>query len=92
MAISSEEVRKIAWLARLRFEPDEIEKYKEDLSKILDYFKILDDIDSSGIEFTKSANSAPLRDDIPYQSLPKVEALKNAPAVKDGMFNVPKVI
>ncbi len=92
MAISSEEVRKIAWLARLRFESEEIEKYKEDLSEILDYFKILDDVESSGVEFSKSANTAQLRDDVSYQSLPKAEALKNAPAVKDGMFNVPKVI
>jgi aspartyl-tRNA(Asn)/glutamyl-tRNA(Gln) amidotransferase subunit C len=92
MAISSEEVKKIAWLARLRFESEEVEKYKDDLSEILEYFKILDDLESSGVEINESLNSAPLRDDIPYQSLPKAEALKNAPAVKDGMFNVPKVI
>jgi len=92
MTISSEEVRKIAWLARLKFDKAEIEELKKDLSAILDHFRVLNGVETKGIDLNRNESGTPLRDDIPHESLPKAEALKNAPAIKDGMFNVPKVI
>jgi len=92
MGISTAEVKKTAWLARLGFEETEIGKLQENLSAILDYFKILNEVETSGIEPERMKPGAPLRDDDPCESLPRAEALKNAPAIKDGMFKVPKVI
>ena len=92
MAVSLEEVKKIAWLARLSFDPDEVEKYRRDLSSMLDHFKMLNEVDISDLNFIHPEAETPLRDDTACQSLSKEEALRNAPVSKDGMFNVPKVI
>ena len=52
MAISKEEVKKIAHLARLGLTEEEIEKYTKQLSSILDYVKQLEEVNTEGIEPT----------------------------------------
>jgi len=48
--LSNDEVKKIADLARLNLTDKEIEKYKKDISEILDYIKNLSEIDVSNVE------------------------------------------
>jgi len=94
MAISKDEIERIANLARLKLTPEEIARFQADLSAILDYVDQLRQVDTAGV--TMSGTSAKtenvFREDIIENSLPIDKALENAPAVKNGMFSVPKVI
>lgn len=50
--ITKEEVKHIAELARLGLSGKEVEKFQEELSSILDYFKKLQKLDVSGTAAT----------------------------------------
>ncbi len=50
--ISKEEVKRVAGLARLGLSDEEIEKFRKDLSSILDYINQLKELDVSGVEPT----------------------------------------
>jgi aspartyl-tRNA(Asn)/glutamyl-tRNA(Gln) amidotransferase subunit C len=94
MALTVDEVRRIARLARLRLTPDEERRYAEQLSAILDYAARLSKIDTSAISPTASLSpfAAPLRPDVIQPSLPRARALASAPETEDGLFRVPPVL
>lgn len=50
--LTREEVLKLARLAKLALSDDEVEKYQQDLSTIIDYFELLDEADVKGLEPT----------------------------------------
>jgi len=91
MAISEEEVRHIAELARLELSSDEVEKFRIELSSIIEYMEQLKDIDTSGVTVFESSRNV-MREDKAEMSLSVEDALVNAPAVNQQMFTVPKVI
>ncbi len=94
MALTLDEVRHIARLARLHLSADEERRYTEQLSAILDYARRLERVDTSQVPPTSAvqAFAAPLRDDSPRPPLPREQALANAPASDEGMFLVPPVL
>jgi aspartyl-tRNA(Asn)/glutamyl-tRNA(Gln) amidotransferase subunit C len=47
--LSKEEIRHIARLARIRLTPTEEEKYRKDLSQVLDFFRELESVDTAGV-------------------------------------------
>lgn len=94
MILTLEEVEHIADLARLRLSQEEKDRYREQLSAILDYAARLQEVDTSGIPPTSSvlpARSA-LRPDEPRPGLTLDELLANAPDSKDRQFRVPPVM
>lgn len=94
MPLSRAQVEHIAKLARLNLTPDEIEKYTRELTVILTYVDQLQAVNTDGVEpqnqFITAENV--FREDIPAQSLPRPEALRNAPDHDEEYFHVPKVI
>jgi aspartyl-tRNA(Asn)/glutamyl-tRNA(Gln) amidotransferase subunit C len=92
--ISEAEVLHVARLARLTLEPEELIRFKRELSSILDYMDMLKEIDTTGVEPTFHAHSITnaLRDDSVIQSQSATDALMNAPCVHNDLFVVPKVI
>lgn len=52
MAISIEEVRKIARLARIKLTPEEEKRHTETISVVLDYMKMLNEVDTTDVEPT----------------------------------------
>jgi aspartyl-tRNA(Asn)/glutamyl-tRNA(Gln) amidotransferase subunit C len=96
MALSLEEVRRIAALARLRLSPEEERTFAEQLSAILAHVEQLEELDVSGVEpmtHALAAGEAPaLRADEPRPSLEPGEALANAPAREGTFFKVPRII
>jgi aspartyl-tRNA(Asn)/glutamyl-tRNA(Gln) amidotransferase subunit C len=94
MAITIEEVRKIAYLARLKLSPEEEERYADQLSAILDYASRLQEVDTSKIPPTATVLPlrAPLRPDKVRPSTPRDQILANATSRKEGMFQVPPVL
>ena len=91
MAISREEVRHVARLARLELSEDELERFGGQLDAILEAVGKVAELDLTGVEPT--AHPLDLAnvwgDDEPHPSLPVEEALANAPDSEDTFFRVP---
>jgi len=91
--ISEKDVLKIARLAKLSLSPEEIIKYQTQLTDILKYTELLNELDTEGIEPVKSIIPSQniFREDISKPGIATEEALKNAPARENNMFKVPKI-
>ena len=93
--LSREEVRRIAELARLDLTAQEVDLFAKQLACILEYVEQIRGLDTTGIAPTSHVINRPIdRDDEPAPSLPRTEALANAPEVapEAGLFKVPRVI
>jgi len=93
MALTIEEVRHIAELARLRLTPEEESRYRQQLSEILEYADRLSRVDTSAIPPTATVLplNAPLRPDEPRPSPTQEPILDNAPAAAERMFRIPPI-
>ena len=91
MAITREEVLHVARLARLELTDDEVEKFREQLSAILDAVSKVAELDLADVPPT----SHPLElanawdDDIPHVCLTHEEAFANAPDREGDYFRTP---
>lgn len=94
MTLSLKEVEHIAELARLALTDAEKERFREQLSAILDYAARLQAIDTSAIPPTASVLPVDtvLRDDVARPGLPPEQILANAPDQEDNMFRVPVIL
>lgn len=84
----------VARLARLELTPDEKAEFSRQLGDVLHHIAQLSKVDVSGVEPTAHAFAVDnvWRDDVAAQGLPVELALRNAPAQRDHMFVVPKVV
>lgn len=89
MALTIEEVRKIAALARLRFTPEEETVFVAQLGKIVDYIDQLQRYETGAEGYAGQA--APEAEDRMRECLPREQFLANAPAALDGFLLVPEV-
>lgn len=91
--ISEQEVLKIAKLAKLSLNENEVKKFSEQLGDILTYVEQLNELDTTDVPPT----SRPIpthnvfRKDIVKPGLTHEEAFKNAPEQENNMFKVPKI-
>ena len=93
MHLTTDEVRHVAELAKLRLTEEEIRQYTQQLSAILDYAESLQQVDTSHVPPTPYvlplANV--MANDAPRPSLSNDAALANAPDAAGGFFRVPAV-
>ena len=91
--IGEDDVRYVAKLARLRLEQEEIARMTSELGKILGHIDKMSELDTADVPPTAHVldivNVA--RADRPRPSLGPAEALRNAPAVSDDCFRVPRM-
>ncbi len=94
MSITTDDVYRIARLARLRTDDDEAAGYAENLSRILDLVEQMNAVDTDGIEPMAHPRdvSLRLRADEVTESSRRDELLAIAPAAESGLYLVPKVI
>ena len=92
--ISSDEVKKVAQLARLELNNNEIKQHAEQLEKILDYIKQLEKINTENIPCTTRAIEVVnvLRNDEKKEYENSEELLDLAPSRENKFFKVPKII
>ena len=92
--ITKEEVRKVAELARLELNENEINNHAEQLEKILEYIKQLEEIDTNEVPCTTRAIEVinVFRKDKKQNSDCKEELLDLAPSREDEYFKVPKIL
>ena len=91
MEITRDQVLHVAKLARLALTDDEVERFRGQLSAILEAVGKVSELDLEGVPPTSHPLDLVnvLADDEPRPSLPREVALANAPAVEDGAFRVP---
>lgn len=94
MKLSREEVKHIALLARLGLTEEEIERFRGQLSNILENFDILQQVDTTDVPPTTYpiALQNVMRQDEAAPSLPQSETLANAPHHEDACFRVRAVL
>lgn len=94
MAIDSDDVRKIAHLARLTIEESEIPEYTANLSNVLDLVEQMSKIDTENVEPLAHPLDAfqRLRMDVVTETDQREHLMRNAPQTDKGHFLVPKVI
>lgn len=84
----------VAKLARLALTPEEKATFAQQLGDVLHHIEQLRKVDVTGVE--PMAHAAPVfnvwADDIARPGLPADLALKNAPAQRENMVVVPKVV
>jgi aspartyl-tRNA(Asn)/glutamyl-tRNA(Gln) amidotransferase subunit C len=94
MALTREEVVEIAQLARLALSDAELDAIGGDLRAFLEHVVALQEVDTTGVEPMTHAvpTTLRLRDDKSAPSLDVEVALADAPAQRDGCFEVPAII
>ena len=86
-------VRKVANLSRLELSEEEITLFSEQLPKILELVKKLEELDTEGVDpYIQKPEETPMREDKPRKVLSQEEALRNAPEREKGFFVVPKIV
>lgn len=94
MELTREQVAKVATLARIKVEDEELPALQKDLSGILHWIDQLEKVDVSGVEnYTDcQPQSAPEREDVVNDGNCVDDILANAPEKAHNMFSVPKVV
>lgn len=92
MIVSRDEARRIASLARLEMDDGSLDRMAGEMTTILDYIDQLREVDLSAVTSDVPAPT-PLRDDAHVREGGVTAATaENAPAWRDGLFIVPKVL
>ena len=94
MAIDADTVRKVARLARIRVEEDQLQPMAKELSGIMAWIEQLAEVDTDGVEPMTScvAVRLPMREDVVTDGGKRDDVLLNAPKADRGFFVVPKVV
>jgi aspartyl-tRNA(Asn)/glutamyl-tRNA(Gln) amidotransferase subunit C len=94
MAVTVEDVRGVARLARLEFSAAEEERLVGELNRILEYMERLGELDTSGVEPTSYVVPMvrDLRDDEPVPFPSPQLLVEGAPRHEEGYFKVPRIL
>lgn len=94
MKLNQETTQKIAELAKLEFNEEELASIQKDLEQMIGFVEKLREVDTTGVEplthILDEGNK--LREDIIQGSADTETALRNAPNREGDFFTVPKVI
>ena len=92
MAVSREEVLRVAALARLRLEPAEVERFTAQLNSILDHIGALGRVQGAAPQSGEPVDwPAPQRDASGVPDALAFPPAELAPAWEDGFFAVPRL-
>ncbi len=93
-AIRKQEVEQVAQLAKLALTDEELQQTAQQLDRFLQFAQKLNDLDTSQVE--PMTHVLPLvnvlREDVPRDSLPVEELLKNTAEHQDGQVKVPSIL
>jgi len=94
MSLSTQDVKKVARLARLAMTDPEIESARAQLSGIFDLIAEMQAVDTSGVEPMSHSQdlSQRLREDVVTETNQREAFQTIAPQVEAGLYLVPKVI
>lgn len=92
--LTRDDVAKVALLGRLKLSAEELERMTSQLSRVLEYVDILNEVDTASVE--PLAHPVELanvfREDVERPCLSREEALANAPKTDGRFFVVPAIL
>jgi aspartyl-tRNA(Asn)/glutamyl-tRNA(Gln) amidotransferase subunit C len=94
MSIDTETARRVAKLARIKVEDEDLPALAQDFNRILGFVEQLNEVDVEGIEPMTSVTPMRLKrrvDEVTDGGIAD-EVLSNAPDAREGFFAVPKVV
>jgi len=83
MSITIEELKKLAQLARIKLTSDEEKRYAETISVVLDYMKILNEVDTNGVEQTSQVTG--------LEDVARVDEPRDCKIVKELLAQMPQI-
>jgi aspartyl-tRNA(Asn)/glutamyl-tRNA(Gln) amidotransferase subunit C len=94
MALDHSNVKSIANLAKLAISDENIDKYRTELSSILDLVEQMNAVNTDDVEPLANPTDAiqRLRADVVTETNHREKYMANAPAQENGLFLVPKVV
>ncbi len=94
MSIDLETARRVAKLARIRVEDEDLPALAGEFNTILGFIEQLNEVDVDGVEPMTSVTPMRLkrREDVVTDGDMPDRVLKNAPDAREGFFAVPKVV
>lgn len=94
MALTRDQVRTVAFLARIRMRDEDLDAMAKEISGILHWIEQLNEVKTEGVEPMTSvaAMTLPMRSDVVNDGGDPVAMLKNAPEPAEGFYAVPKVV
>lgn len=94
MAISEEQVKHVAKLAKLSFTQEDLHDFTDQLGKIIDMVELLEEVDTQGVPFTSTATETinVMREDKSVEGWNRDELMRNVPESEDGYIKVPAII
>lgn len=92
--LSEEEVRKVAVMARIELSDSEVAKFQKDLSSVLDYVNVLQEVNTDGLEIVSSVTGLEnvTRPDVAKLIDYQEEIMANAPEKKDRYYKVKSIL
>ena len=96
MKITEDTIKHVATLSRLEFSDDEIGKFTEQMSSIINMANQLQEVDTEGVEETVQVvdRDTVFREDKPehWQGQNRDTLIKNVPEKANGFIKVPVII
>ena len=92
--LSKKEVEHTAWLAHIELSEKEKKLFTGQFNSILDYLKKIDKVDTEDVQPTYHVLDLTnvYREDEAMPSLPKEEALRNAPKKEKEFLRAPRIV
>lgn len=93
--LSSDDILKLAQLARLQLSDTEVAEFAGELTEILNYVEQLDSVDVEGLEPTNQVTgltNVSRKDELKDYGYQPAELLKNVPQTQDGQIKVKRMI
>lgn len=92
--LTKEEVLHVANLIKIRLKQEEVSRYQDQLTTVLDSLDVFNELDTKDVKITSQVTGLTnvFREDEPEESLSQDDALSNAKNKAGGYFVVKKVI
>lgn len=94
MAITANEVKHVASLAKLEFTDEELQKFTGQMDEIINMVEQLGEVDTTDVPVTSTVTEEVnvMREDVAVKGTNRTLLMKNVPEEKDGLIKVPAII
>ena len=94
MAITANEVKHVASLAKLEFTDEELQKFTGQMDEIINMVEQLGEVDTTDVPVTSTVTEEVnvVREDVAVKGTDRTLLMKNVPEEKDGLIKVPAII
>ena len=94
MAITANEVKHVASLAKLEFTDEELQKFTGQMNEIINMVEQLGEVDTTDVPVTSTVTEEVnvMREDVAVKGTDRTLLMKNVPEEKDGLIKVPAII